>query len=178
MEHKVFMWLSKGEKNTEKTKYMLLSPHQEAGKNHNIKIANRSTKNVAQFKYLGTTVTNQNWIHKEINLSFSNACYHSVQTLLSSCMLSKQIKIKIYKTIILPVVLYGCDSWLQILRFERLRVFENMVLRGIFGQKRKEIIWWRKMHNEKLLNLYSLPNIIITIKSQRMNWAENVAQMG
>jgi hypothetical protein len=81
--------------------------------------------------------------------------------------LSKSIKIKIYKTIILPMVLYGCDNWSLTLREEhRLRVFENMVLRRIFC--------WRNLHNEELHNLYSLPNIII-IKSRRMRWAGNVA---
>ena len=74
-----------------------------------------------------------------------NACYHSVQKLLSSRLLSKNLKIKIYRTIILPVVLYGCESWLLILREERrLRVFENGVLRRIFGPKRDEVTGeWR-----------------------------------
>ena len=68
------------------------------------------------------------------------ACYHLVQNLLSSSLLSKNIKIKIYRTIILPVVLYGCETWLLVLRDEhRLRVFENRVLRSIFGPKRDEI---------------------------------------
>jgi hypothetical protein len=114
----------------EKTKYMLLSHHQKA--QHSITIDNRYSENVAQFKYLGMTVTNQNLIHKEIKrkLNSGKACYHSVQNLLSSCLLSKNVKIRIYKTIILPVVLYGT------LREEhRLRVFENRVLRRIFGPK-------------------------------------------
>jgi hypothetical protein len=89
---------------------------------------------------LGTTVTNQNCIHKEIKsrLNSRNACYHFVQNLLSSCILSKNLKIKKYKTIILPVVLYGCETWSLTLREEhRLRVHENRVLR-ILGTKRKE----------------------------------------
>jgi hypothetical protein len=90
-------------------------------------------------------------------LNSCNACYRSVQNLLSSCLRSKIVKIRIYKTIILPVVLYGCETCSLTLREEhRLRVFENRVLRGIFGPKRDEVIGdWRKLHNEELHNLYS-----------------------
>jgi hypothetical protein len=133
--------------NAEKTKYMLLSCHQNAGLNHNIKIGDRSFENVAHFKYLGMTVINQNFIQEEIKrrLNLGNACYHSGQNLLSSCLLYRNVKIIIYKTIILPVVLYGCESWSLTLREEhRLRVFENMVLRKIFGPKRDVVIGgWR-----------------------------------
>jgi hypothetical protein len=93
--------------NVDKTKYMLLSRHQNVGQNREIKIkiANRSFENVSQFKYLGTTVTNQNLIQEEIKrrLNSGNACYHSVQSLLSSRLLSRNVNIRIYKTIILPV---------------------------------------------------------------------------
>jgi hypothetical protein len=84
---------------------MLLSRHQNVGQNREIKIGNRSFENVSQFKYLGTTVTNQNLIEDEIKkgLNSGNACYHSVQNLLSSRLLSRNLKIRIYKTIILPV---------------------------------------------------------------------------
>jgi ribosomal protein S2 len=101
------------EANAEKTKYMLLSRHQNAGQNHHMKIANRCFKNVAKFRYLKTTVTNQNLIQEEINrrLNSGNACHHSLQNLLSSILLSKNVKIRIYKTIILPMVLYGCKTW-------------------------------------------------------------------
>jgi hypothetical protein len=106
---------------------MLLSRHQIAGQNHNIKISDKSFKNVEQFNYLGTTVSAQNLIQEEIQRTSNsgNACYHSVQNLLSSRLLSKNVKIRIYKTIILPVVLYGCDTW-------SLRVFENRALMKIF----------------------------------------------
>jgi hypothetical protein len=94
--------------NVEKTKYMLLSGYQNLGQNRDIKIANRSFENVSHFKYLGTTVTNQNLIQEEIKriLNSDNACYHSIQSLLSSRLLLKNLKIRIYKTIILPVVVY------------------------------------------------------------------------
>jgi hypothetical protein len=112
---------------------------------------------VSQFKYLETTVTNQNSIQEEIKgrLNSGNACYLSVQSLLSSRQLSKNLKIRIYKTIIFPVVLYGCETWSLTLRDEhRLRVFENRVLRMIFGPKRDDVIGkWRKLHNEELRDL-------------------------
>jgi hypothetical protein len=100
-----------------------------------MKIATRSFEGVAKFVYLGTTLSDQNCMHEEINSrrNSGNACNHSVQSLLSSRLLSRNIKVKIYKTIILPVVLYGCETWSLTLREEhRLRVFENRVLRGIF----------------------------------------------
>jgi hypothetical protein len=86
----------------EKTKYMLLSRHQNVGQSWGIKITNRSFENVSQFKYLGMTITNQSLIEEEIKrrLNSGNACYHLVQTLLSSGLLSKNVKIRIYKTII------------------------------------------------------------------------------
>ena len=135
------------------------------------------------FKYLGTNLTYQNSIQEEIKcrLKSGNACYHSVKNLLSSRLLSKNLKIKIYSTI-LPVVLYGCETWSLTLREERrlrLRVFENRVLRRIFGPKRDEVIReWRNLHNEELYDLYSSPNIVRVMKSRRMGWAGHVARMG
>ena len=86
---------------------------------------------------------------------------------MSSSLLSKNLKIKIYRTIILPVVLYGCETWSLTLREERrLRVFENSVLRRVFGPKRDEVTGeWRKLHNEEFRDLYSLPNIVQVVKS-------------
>jgi sorting nexin-29 len=92
--------------NIEKTKYMLLSHQQNVGQNRDKKIANRSFENVSQFKYLAT-------IQEEIKrrLNYGNYCYHSVQNRLSSRLLSKTVKIRIYKTTGLSVVLYGCETW-------------------------------------------------------------------
>ena len=103
-----------------------------------------------------------------------------MQNLLSSSLLSKKLKIEIYRTIILPVVLYGCETWSLTLREERrLRVFEYRVLRRVFGPKRDEVTGeWRKLHNEELSDLYSLPNIMRVVKSRRMRWAGHVARMG
>jgi hypothetical protein len=94
--------------------------------------------------------------------------------------LSWNLKVKIYKTIILPVVLYGCETLSLTLREEhRLRVFENRVLRGIFGLKRDEVTGhWRKLHNGELHNLYSSPDIIRQIKPRRMRLAGHVAHIG
>jgi len=102
----------------DKSKYMLMSRDQNAGRSHSMKIANSSIERVEQFKYLGKTLTNQNSIQEEIKsrLKVGNACYYSVQNPLSSSLLSKKLKIKIYRTIILPVVLYGCETWLLTLR--------------------------------------------------------------
>ena len=99
---------------------------------------------------------------------------------MSSSLLSKNLKIKIYRNIILPVVLCGCETWSLTLREERkLRVFENMVLRRIFGSRRDEVTGeWRRMHNEELNDFYSSPNIVRVIKSRRMRWAGHMARMG
>jgi hypothetical protein len=145
---------------------------QNAGQNREIKIGNRSFENVSQIKYLGTAVTNQNLIQEGIKrrLNSGNACYHSVQNLLSSRLLSENVKVRIYKTIILPVVLYGCETW---------SLFENRVLRRIFGPKRHGVTGgWRKLHNVELHNVYSSPSKIRIIKSRRMWWAGHAARIG
>jgi sorting nexin-29 len=155
------------EVNPEKTEYMLMSCSQKMEQKHSIKIVNRSFEDVPKFKYHGTTLSDQNCMHEEVKsrLNFGNACYHSVQSLLSSLLLSKNIKVKIYKTIILPVVLYGCETWSLTLREDhRLRVFEKKVMR-IFGPMRDEVTEeWRKLHSGELHNLYSSPDIIRQIK--------------
>jgi len=147
-----------------------------------MKILNRSFEREEEFKCLGTTLTNQNSIQEEIKsrLMSGNVCYHSVQNLLSSSLLSKNLKIKICRTIILPVVLYGCETWSLTLREERrLRVFENRVPRRIYGPRRDEVTReWRKLHNEELNDLYCSPNIVRVIKSSRMSWAGHVARIG
>ena len=125
--------------NADKTKYMFMSRDQNAGRSHSMQIDSSSFESVEEFKYLGTDLTYKNCVQEEIEsrLKVGNACYYSVQNLLSSSLLSKKLKIKIYRTIILPVVLYGCETWSLTLREERrLMVFENRVLRRVFGPKR------------------------------------------
>jgi hypothetical protein len=120
----------------------MLLRQQNVGQNRDIKIANRSFENVSQLKYLATTVTNQNLIQEEVKrrLSSGNACYHSARNVLSFRLLSKNLKIRIYRSIILPMVLYGCEACSPTLREEHsLRVFENRMLRRIFGPKKDEL---------------------------------------
>ena len=121
---------------------MVMSRDQNTGRIQSVRTDNSTFERVEDFKYLGTTLTNKNSIAEEIKsrLRSGNACYHSVQNLLSSRLVSKNLKIKIYRTIILPLVLYGCEAWSLTLREERkLTVFENMVLRRIFGPRRDEV---------------------------------------
>jgi hypothetical protein len=145
-----------------------------------MKIDNSSIARVEEFKYLVTTLTDQNSIQEEIKsrLKLGNACYHSMQNLLSSSLLFKNLKI--YRTIHLHVVLYECETWSLTMREERrLRVSKNRVLRRVFGPKRDEVTGeWRRLHNEELNYLYSLPNIVRVVKSRRMRCAGHVACTG
>jgi hypothetical protein len=126
------------------------------------------------------TVTIKNLIQEEIKrrLNSGNACYHLVQNLLSSSLMSKNVKIRMCKTIILPVVLYGCKTWSLTLReIDRLRVFENRVLRRIFGPRKDEVMGeWRKLHKEELCYLYSSPSIIRMKNLRRMRWVEHAEE--
>ena len=134
-----------------------------------------------QSKYLGTTLTNQNSIHEEIkNRSKSgNVCYPSLQNPLSSSFLSTNINTKIFRTLILPVVFYGCKAWSLTLGEEHgLRAFENMVLRTIFRLKRDEVTGeWSRIHNGEVYNLYSLSNIIRKIKLRRIRWDGHIERL-
>jgi hypothetical protein len=111
---------------------------------------------VSKFKYLETTLTDQNCMQEEIKsrLNSGNACYHLVQSLLSSCLPSRNVKVKIYNTIVLPVALYRSETRCLTLREEYiLRVFENRVLRRIFGHMRDKVTGeWRKLHSEDFIS--------------------------
>jgi hypothetical protein len=130
-----------------------VSHEQKAGQNNNMKIGNKSFDRVEQFTYLGTTSTNESSNQEEIKsrLKSVTAYHHSVQKLLFSNLLSENMKIRMYGTIIWPVVLYGCDTWFLTLTDEhRVRVFENRVLKKIFGPRRNEVTGeWRGLHEEE-----------------------------
>ncbi|KAJ4431805.1 hypothetical protein ANN_20410 [Periplaneta americana] len=157
-------------------------PQENIVRNGTIKVGDLSLEEVEKFKYLGATVTNINDTREEIKrrINMGNACYYTLEKLLSSSLLSKNLKVRIYKTVILPVILYACETWNLTLRQEqRLRVFENKVLTKIFGAKRDEVTGeWRKLHNTELHALYSSPDIIRNIKYRRLRWAGHVARMG
>jgi hypothetical protein len=130
------------------------------GKSRYINVGNKSIQRVEQFQYLGTTLTNQNSIQEHIKskLKSTNACYHMVYNLLSPSTLSKNIKIKTYRTIVFPVILYCCETRSLTLEERGLRVFENRALRNIFGSKRDKVTEeWRRLHNESLYDLDSSP---------------------
>jgi hypothetical protein len=143
--------------------------------------ANKPFENLVNFKNLEARVANQNCIRGEIKskLNLENASYHSVQNLLPSRLISRKLKIKIFKTLISPVVLYGGETWSLDLRGDyRLTDFENRELRRIFGPKKEEEVSWRKLRSNELHDTYSSPNIVRVIISGRMKSAGHVARMG
>ena len=118
------------------------------------------------FRYLGTNLIYQNSIQENIKsrLKAGTACYHLVRNLLSSTLFPKNLKIKIYRIITLPAVLYGCETWSVTLR-EKCRLRDEVI-----GE-------WRKLYNEELNDLYPSPNIVHVIKL-RMRWVGYVACIG
>jgi hypothetical protein len=150
--------------NPEKTKYMLMSHSWKVGQKHSIKIAYRCFEGMVKFGYLGTTLTDKIACMKRLRADKIWGMLVTIQfSLLSSSLLFRNIKVKIYKTMIFPVVLYGCETWsLTLTEEHRLRVFENRGLRSIFGPKKDEVMGKRrKLHSGELHNLYSSPDIII-----------------
>jgi hypothetical protein len=167
--------------NAEKTEYMIMSHHPNSGQNQNIRTANESFENVVKFELFATTLTNQNDIHDEIKSRLNSRMFAIIQSKIFCLPFSyqKNLKTKIYKTVILTVVLCGHETWSLTLREEsRLRVSENRVLRRIFGPKSEGDGSCRKFHNDELYRLYSSSNVVRVIKSRRMRWTGHVARMG
>jgi len=148
------------EVNTGKTKYMVMSRNQNAGRSHNKDIENKFFERAKKFQYLETTLTNQNSIQKEIKSRLKSGKRNIIRWRIFIFQFAIQkFKIMIYRTTIMPVLLYGCGTWSLTLREEhRLRMFENWVLRKIFGDRKKEVSGeWRLLHKEELNNLYPHP---------------------
>ena len=156
----------------DKTNYMFMSRDQNSGRSRSVKYGSSSFERVEEFQYLETNMAHQNSIQEEIKgrLKSENACYHLVQNLLSSRLLSKLLKIKIYTVINFPFVLYGCETWsVTMAEKTKMSVSENRVLMRIFGPRSDEVTReWGKLHNEKLNDPYNSPNIVRVIKSKRM----------
>ena len=147
---------------------MVMSRDQNAGRSHSIKTDSGFFVRVEEFKHLRTTLTNENSVQEEIKsrLKSGNVCYHLVQNIFPSSLLPKNVKIYMYRTIILPVVLYGCETWSLTWREERrLRLFEKRVLRRICGPKRDD-------GTGELNDLYSSSNIVrVQIEKNEMGRA-------
>jgi hypothetical protein len=143
-----------------------MSRHQNAGQNHNIKMANKLFENVAKFKTWEQRY--QNWIHYKIKnrLNSGNCCYHAVQNLLSSHTLPKNVMFKIYRTIILAFVSYGCYIWpLTLIKDHRFGILENRILRRIFGPKRMIMTGDRENYIMRCFIIYIHHQILLhTIK--------------
>jgi hypothetical protein len=163
--------------NYDETKYMgtTCKPNKEKY----IRINNSDIERVNQFKYLGSFITNNNKISSEIShrINMGNTCYYGLRNILRSKLLKEDIKFKIYKTLIRPVVLYGCESWtLTTKEEERLKIFERKILRKIYGPSCVNGIW-RIKYNDELYNTYKEPSIVKMIKISRLEWLGYLARM-
>ena len=160
-----------------KTKKMLLSRNNQQQQQQNLV----DIENVREFRYLGSMVTARNEMEREVlaRITAGNRCYYSLQHLLKRRNITRPTKLRIYNTIIRPVVLYGCETWTLTKHLEqRLLVFENNILRRISGPiyDINEGVW-RRRHNEELRALTRQPLITDHVRSQRIQWAGHVARM-
>lgn len=164
--------------NDKKTKYMLNTRNIRREQN-NIQIDNHTIEEVSEFKYLGSTITNNNETSEEIKtrIAAGNKSFYVLKNIFQSRNTSRNIKKRIYKTIIKPVVTYGSETWiLKMEDQENLCIFERKILRRIYGPI-KEGEEWRTRMNYELKNLYKDPDIISTIKTQRIKWLGHLIRM-
>jgi len=166
------------EVNEGKTEYLVMT--EERTDEDPLDVGDLRFENVEEFRYLGSTVTSDNDMNREVTLRIQsgNRCLFSVGHLLSSRVLSRRAKLRIYNSVIRPCVLYGCDTWNLTVRMqERLLVFENRVLRRILGPKRDPVTGrFRMRPNEETRQLTGQPLITSVIKSRRLQWAGHVAR--
>jgi len=144
-----------------------MSRDQHAVQNHNIMVGNKSFERVEQSRYLGTTITNKFAFRKKLRVDWMQGMLAIIgRRIFCLLVCYPSIKIKIFRAVILPVVLYGCESWALTLReARRLRMFENKVVRKIFGPKKDEVTAeWRRLHKEEFYDLCSSPNVIRVLK--------------
>lgn len=169
--------------NEKKTEYLLLSRDEVAVRKRlqPLVTENRKFKRVREFKYLGTVFNEGGSCEAEINarIQAGNRCYHSLGQLLKARNLSRQVKIRLYKTLIQPVVMYGCETWsIRRQDYCKLLVFERKVLRKIFGPVQDATTGeWRIRHNEELNSIYRHPTIVGLVRSKRLEWAGHVSRM-
>lgn len=169
--------------NENKTKYMYTSRRVQNRDRigQNITIGNHNFERVKEFKYLGTTITEDNVGSEEINnrIQAGNRCLYALQDLIRSKELTRLTKINLYITVIRPVVMYGSETWtMTVANEERLRIWERKVLRKIYGPTRDdETGTWRRKSNKELEELFGVTNIIKEIKSRRLQWAGHVRRL-
>jgi hypothetical protein len=167
--------------NTEKTQYMKVS--RELGNvpiTETITVGQYEFKKVEEFKYLGTIVTQKNECQIEIQqrIKMGNKCFYALGKLLSSKILSKEVKTQLYLTIIRPIIMYGSQCWtLRKTEKNRLHIFERKVLRIIYGPiYEQDIQGWRRRHNQELMEIFNRPSIVNEIKRSKLEWAGHVCR--
>lgn len=166
----------------EKTEYLHMKRYKDRStKRKDLHVNGITYKGVDKFKYLGCTITDTNRREDEIDIRIVNAlrCTAALHKVLVSKLLSRSTKIRIYKTVIRPILMYGCETWTLTLKEEnKLLVAERKILRKILGPTIGEDGEWRQRYNREIENIVSEPNIIGEIKSSRLRWLGHVERMG